>query len=163
MIDGDEYVLTNQSNINLITDIPDVVQKAFKVDSNSHLLCYKITVNHFISKDKSVERDVYLTIEPVNGSGLAGLSYSATTSNNNASSNPNNPYVSFETRDYTIDYVDNKGKNISSNIDNVLYFSFDVFYPDIYNIGLIQSCDSKYVSETEDDGHIWLYIFLLRQ
>ena len=154
MIDGDEYVLTNQSNINLITDIPDVVQKAFKVDSNSHLLCYKITVNHFISKDKSVERDVYLTIEPVNGSGLAGLSYSATTSNNNASSNPNNPYVSFETRDYTIDYVDNKGKNISSNIDNVLYFSFDVFYPDIYNIGLIQSCDSKYVSETEDDGHI---------
>ena len=154
MIDGDEYVLTNQSNINLITDIPDVVQKAFKVDSNSHLLCYKITVNHFISKDKSVEKDVYLTIEPVNGSGLAGLSYSATTSNNNASSNSNNPYVSFETRDYTIDYVDNKGKNISSNIDNVLYFSFDVFYPDIYNIGLIQSCDSKYVSETEDDGHI---------
>lgn len=154
MIDDDEYVLTSENNINLLKDIPEVVKKAFKMDNKSHVMCYEITVNHFTSKDKSIEKVVYLTIEPVNGSGLAGLSYSATTSNNNASSNPNNPYVSFETRDYTIDYVDNKGKNISSNIDNVLYFSFDVFYPDIYNIGLIQSCDSKYVSETEDDGHI---------
>lgn len=149
MIDGDEYVLTSESNIKLLTEIPDVVKKAFKVDEKSHLMCYLIKVNHFISNDKSIERDVYLTIEPVNGSGLAGLSYKDTTSIISG-----NTYVSFEQRDYTVDYVDKNGVNKSEKINNVLEFDFNMFYPDVYNIGLIQSCNSDYVQEKEDEDHI---------
>ena len=148
MIDGDEYVLTSENNINLLKDIPEVVKKAFKMDNNSHVMCYEITVNHFTSKDKSIEKVVYLTIEPVNGSGLAGLSYNETTSNTEK------PYVSFEQRDYTVDYVDKNGVNKSEKIDNVWEFDFNMFYPDVYNIGLIQSCNSDYVQEVEDEGHI---------
>lgn len=148
MIDGDEYVLTDKNNITLLKDIPDVVKKAFKVDNKSHLMCYEITVNHFTSKDNSIEKTVYLTIEPVNGSGLIGLSYKDTTSI------PEPKYVSFETIDYTVDYVDKKGVNKSEKINNVLEFDFNMFYPDVYNIGLIQSCKSDYVQEIEDDDHI---------
>lgn len=150
MIDGDEYVLTSESNIELLTEIeiPDVVKKAFKVDNKSHLMCYEIRVNHFTSKDESIEKDVYLTIEPVNGSGLAGLSYKETTSNTEK------PYVSFEQRDYTVDYVDKNGVNKSEKINNVLEVDFNMFYPDVYNIGLIQSCTSDYVQEVEDEDHI---------
>ena len=154
MIDGDEYVLTSENNIKLLKEIPNVVKKAFKLDNKSHVMCYEITVNHFTSKDEYIEKTVYLTIEPVHGSGLAGLSYKDTTSIPEPSSNSEAKYVSFETIDYTVDYVDKKGVNKSEKINNVLEFDFNMFYPDVYNIGLLQSCNSKYVQEIEDDDHI---------
>lgn len=149
MIDGDEYVLTKENNIRRLDTIPEVVKKVFKVDNKPHLMCYEITVNHFTSKDKNIEKTVYLTIEPVNGSGLAELSYKDTTSITTGDT-----YVSFEEIGYTVDYVDEKGVNKSEKIDGVLEFDFNMFYPDVYNIGLIQSCNSKYVKEIEDDEHI---------
>ena len=150
MIDGDEYVLTNKSDVELLDSMPDDVQTAFEDNITKDNVCYKITLKHYVDdKNDNIKiKTIYLSIVPIRGHANANLTYKDVTSE----TTPN--YINFTPRDYIVNYLDKKGINKSFNVNNVLTIDFNTFYPDDYKIGIYQECVSNYVSKIEDETHI---------
>lgn len=151
IIDGDEYILTNQNDITLLGSMPDDVKNAFNGDITQDNICYKIKLKHYVNETKIKTKTIYLSIVPTNGNKYASLTYKNVTSNNTT----NTPiYVNFTSREYNVNYIDDKGANKTFTVKNVFNIEFNTFYPDDYKIGIYQECSSKYVATVEDEKHI---------
>lgn len=150
MIDGDEYVLTNDKDMVLLPEMPTNIQKVFKGNISSDNICYKITLTHYVAPKNTITKIIYLSISPTYGHEYADpkLTYK------DVSTDTDSNYVSHTSRDYIVNYIDKKGVNKSFTVNKVLSIDFNTFYPDDYKIGIIQDCSSNYVSDVEDEKHI---------
>lgn len=147
-IDGDTYIIDGEDAVKRLATIPQVAKELFGDVIDDRTVFYELSVTNYITQEKKKHAKVIMYISPLNGRKYANLSYS------DISGNKEDNLVELVRGDYEITVVDKNGDNKTFIVNSFREAIFNVFYPDSYNIGIYQDCDSQYVSNVEDDEHV---------